>query len=260
MRTRTTPYAGTQAVRRALSILKAFTESRSEWPLTELATHLGMNKTTTFRLLDALQHEGLIARDPKTGLFRLGPTLVALGTQALRSMSLSDIAHGELTALTDATGETASLEVLAGDDVIVTDQVYGRYLTAGGSEVGMRFPAHATSTGKVLLAAARDADPKGFSLKSGLPRLTPKTIRTATALKAELERVSRRGYATAVEELESGYVAVAAPVRDLSGRVVAAVSVGGPSARFTIVRVRELVPQVREAARRISQKLGAPNL
>jgi len=246
------PYAGTQSVRRAIALLKMFSDEHPEWGLSELAREIGLNKTTAYRLLTALQSEGMVARSPLTEGWRLGPEAITLGALALRSNDLVSAARPELEALVRETGETASIEVLVGDDVLILDGVEGPSLVGASSEVGTRWPAHATSTGKVLLAA----EARRSGARRRLRKLTPRTIIDPDRLDRELERVRERGWATAIEELETGYVAVGAPVRDHELRVVAAISIGGPAARLTKDRIPELARRVVRTADRISRRLG----
>ena len=253
--------AGTQTVVRALRILRAFADARPEWSLADLSRELELSKPTAFRLLLALEHEGLVARHEPGGGYRLGPAAIELGARAQRANSVASAARPELEALTRATGETSSVELLAGEETLILDEVQGGHLIGTSPSVGTRWPAHATSTGKVLLAAAVDRDRdlvRRMARHAGgrLRGLTPCTIRSATRLSAELARVSRQGYSTAIGELEAGYVALGAPVRRHDGTVVAAISLGGPSTRFTDVRLPGLIKSVRESAARISQRLG----
>ncbi len=253
--------AGTQAVVRALRILRAFSDARPAWSLADVSRELGLSKPTAFRLLLALEHEGFVARPEPAGPFRLGPTAIELGARAQRANGVAVTARPELEALTRATGETSSVEILAGDETLILDEVQGGHLVGSSASVGTRWPAHATSTGKVLLAAAAEQDPdliRRLTRPTGgrLRGLTPSTIRSASRLSAELARVARQGYATAIGELEAGYVALGAPVRWHDGRVVAAISLGGPSTRFTDARVPGLLKALREAAARISHRLG----
>jgi len=144
---------------------------------------------------------------------------------------------------------------------VILDEVQGGHLIGTSPSVGTRWPAHATSTGKVLLAAALEQDAsliQKMTRRAGgrLRRLTSCTIGTSARLALELARVSKQGYATAMGELEEGYVAIGAPVRNHDGEVVAAVSLGGPSTRFTESRLPRLIKLVREAAARVSQRLG----
>ena len=248
-------YPGTQAVARALSLLKAFSDARPEWRLSELARAAHLHKATTHRLLAALEREGMVARDASGELYRLGPEAIALGARAARANHLRAVSRTELEALAAATGETATLEVLVDGDMLILDEVLGRGLIGATASLGTRWPAHATSTGKAVLAALPQAERKGLP-RARLIRHTERTITSAAALGRELEDVVRRGYATAYEELERGYVAVGAAVCDPEGRPLAAVSVGGPTVRLPASRVPALGRQVRAAAQRISAALG----
>ncbi len=253
----TKPYPGTQAVQRAFAVLKAFDSVHPQWSVSDLARHLGLHKTTTFRLLGALVHEGMLERDDAAGTYRLGAQLIALGSQALRSTDLYMASHSELEAVARDTGETATIEILVGDETVILDEVRGKYLVGGRPDSGMRYPAHATSTGKLLLAAARfgEHDARRARLPK-LAKLTSKTIATHADLDRELAKVWKQGFSTAIEEIEEGFAALGAPVRNHEGRTVAAISVGGAKVRFTRVRIGELTTRVRDAAERISRRLG----
>jgi IclR family acetate operon transcriptional repressor len=249
---RTAAPAGTQAVERALAVLHAVGETREPPGLAELAAQLGLHKTTVFRLLGALERAGFVMRDDEHHRYGLGPALMRLGAQARRSVGLSDAARPELAALAHETGETTTLEVLAASEVLILEEVHGRFLMGSRPEVGTRWPAHATSTGKVLLAAQAPSR-RG---SGRLARLGPNTITSRAALNRALATVRVQGFAVAREELEAGFVAVAAPVHDALGEVVAALSVAGPTARIPAARVRQLAVLVRAAAARVSAQLG----
>ena len=188
--------------------------------------------------------------------YRLGPALIRLGVVARRASTLQVVARPVLERLAAETGETVTLETLAGDEALILDEVRGRYLVSTAPEIGTRWPAHATSTGKVLLAA-RDAD-RPPDDAAPLPRLAPNTITSRAQLASELAEVRRRGYAIAAEELEPGFIAIGAPVTGAGGQVVAAISVAGPPTRLDAGRVPPLVALVRGAAAEISRHLGAP--
>jgi DNA-binding IclR family transcriptional regulator len=239
-----------------VGLLKAFTDDLPEWGLSDLARAVGLNKTTTYRLLMALEAEGMVTRGDQGEAYRLGPAAITLGGRALRANSLRAAAHAELVALAQATNETATLEVLAGNQVLILDEVFGSHVLGNTQSLGTRWPAHATSTGKVLLASLPD-DQRESILAAGLPSLTAKTHTTPAALRSELDRARTAGYATAIEELEAGFVAVGAPVRNVTRAVVAAISVGGPSLRLPPERLPTVAAQVVAAAERISNRLGS---
>ena len=243
-------YPGTQAVVRAVRLLKACAGHPAP-RLGDLCRSQGLHKTTAYRLLSALESEGLLERT-EDDAYRLGPEMVALGNQALGAPQLREAARRELDALAEATRETATLEVLAGDDVLILDEAMGGRVVGSVPSLGTRWPAHATSTGKVLLAYRGN----GHAIARPLPGFTPRTIVDPAALARELARVRRRGYAVSAEELEPGFVAVGAPVHAADGTVVAAISVGGPRTRLTAGRITEGARLVRGAAARISHTLG----
>lgn len=248
-------YPGTQAVRRALALLKAFDDIQPERGLTDLARVVGLNKTTTFRLLSALEGEGLVSKSAGGETYRLGPAAITLGARAMRSNSLYAASRTELEGLAAQTGETATLEILVGTDTLILDEVRGQFLIGATPEIGTRWPAHTTSTGKAILAHLPRSVVQEMLPRDLEPR-TKKSITAADRFETELDRIKKVGYATAVEELEAGFVAVGAPVFDHTGSVVAAISLGGPKARFMHERIHELAPLVKAAAARISARMG----
>jgi DNA-binding IclR family transcriptional regulator len=249
------PYPGTRAVRRAVGLLKAFAPERPQLRLAELSQAVRLNKSTTYRLLTALESEGMVERSPDGDAYRLGPQLLLLGRGAGGTADLRQAARAELAALAQETRETATLEILVGGEVLILDEAMGRHVIGAVPSAGSRWPAHATSTGKVLLAGLDPAKRQAF-LSHPLAALTSRTLTRPTGLGRELDRVRRRGYAITSGELEPGFVAVGAPVRSADGAIVAAVSVGGPRSRLTADRRRELAERVPAAAARISAMLG----
>ncbi len=243
---------GTQAVSRAIAILKALAAAEHAFGLGEIAAEVGVNKPAVFRLLGALDAEGMVVRDDATGGYRLGPELIKLGSAAIGSTDLSAAARPELLDIMHETGETATLEVLIGTEILIIAEVQGRKLLGTTPELGMRWPAHATSTGKLLLALSDPAPVVGQ-----LTKRTPKTIVSRVTLERELEDVRKRGYATASDELEVGFTAIAAPVCNHFGKVVAALSINGPTARLTPAAIRAMAATLCSAADRVSLKLGA---
>jgi len=248
-------YPGTQSVQRAMSLLNAFTDTQPEWGLNDLAQAVNLNKTTAYRLLSALEIEGIVARDEHSGGYRLGPGAIILGGRALRTNNLNIVSHTELGKLAEVTGETVTLEILIDCDVLIIDQVQGSHVLGAAQDIFTRWPAHATSTGKVLLAYLPVILCEEL-LSAPLERYTENTITDLNELQEELTRIRTRGYGTVYEELELGFVACAAPIFNHNGRVDAAISVGGPNVRFQSERMQELVEVVLQAAGRISQKIG----
>ncbi len=251
----TKAYPGTQSVLRALSLLKAFDDNHPTWGLSELARAVDLNKTTAFRLLSALESEGMVARGPDGESYMLGPDVVMLGGRALRANNLRDIVRPELEALAAETRETASLEILSGREMLVIDEIVGAHLVSGVPSLGSRWPLHASSTGQALLAFL-PAEAVANLLPVALIPVTPYTVTDRAALRAELERTRARGYSVADETLELALVAIAAPVYNHDGQVVATLSIAGPKSRVTPGHVSDIGQQVMAAADRVSARLG----
>jgi DNA-binding IclR family transcriptional regulator len=171
-------------------------------------------------------------------------------------------ARPELEWLARESGETASLEVFYAGETLILDEVHGQHLLGTAPSIGTHWPAHATSTGKVLLAAHRAGELEPSQASQALPespllrRFTERTIVARPALGAELERVSQQGYAIASGELEAEFVAVGAPVRNHMGQVVAAISLGGPAGRLRAGDRQRGIRLVVQAAGKISERLG----
>jgi DNA-binding IclR family transcriptional regulator len=253
------PYPGTQAVVRAISLLKVFSDEHDEWQLTDLAKEVGINKTTAFRLLKALEGEGLLARDSESNAYRLGFEMVTLGGLALRSNDIRSVTHPILESLAATTRETASLEVLIDSETLILDEVLGTHLMSGAKSIGTRWPAYATSTGKAMLATF-PLDEINRRLPQRLEPLTEFTISSRELLIKELNQTQVRGYAVAWEELELGLVAIGAPLRNYDGGTVGAISLAGPTRRLTRERLPGIGGLICEKAREISRRLGYPAL
>ena len=246
---------GTQAVQRAMALLKAFDDDHSTWGLSALARETGLNKTTAHRLLAALEREGMLGRAADGDRYVLGPEVVVLGGRALRANNLRAVARRELEHLAEETRETASLEILSGGQMLVIDEIVGGHLMSGVPDLGSRWPLHASSTGLATLAFLPDGEAAEL-LPRTLARVTAATITGRVALRVELACIRERGYSVADETLEAGLVAIAAPVYDYDGRVVAALSIAGPKVRVTVECVPVIGNRVRAAAADVSALLG----
>jgi IclR family transcriptional regulator, acetate operon repressor len=220
---------GAQAALRALRLLKLFSAEEPELTLAEVSERAGLNKTTAHRLLQALYSEGMLERAGNGG-YRLGPALMALGVQALSSNDLRLRARPLLKRLAEDSGETATLEVPIDDSMLILDEVTGgRFLGAGGN-VGTRWPMHATSTGKVLMAFD---ERRAGRLAGHFASLTQRTITAREQLELQFGEIRRRGFAETVDELEDGFSGVAVVVRGGAGDVLGALSICGPTQRFS---------------------------
>lgn len=247
-------YSGTQAIRRAVAVLKAFGPDSAPLTAQQISQRTGLNRSTVYRLLSALDHEGLVASDD-AGRYRLGPDLAILGALALRQIDLHQVALPFLRTLAEQSGETVDLEILHGGHVLLVEEIEGAHLLNAASNVGTLYPAHCTSTGKLLLADLPPAELDAL-LADELAAPGPRAITDAAALRVELQASLARGYATSYEELEAHLYAVGAPIRNHRGRVVAAISISGPAARLPPEREPEIAALLLEACAAISHALG----
>jgi IclR family transcriptional regulator, acetate operon repressor len=237
-----------QSADKALAILAAFDESRSDLGVSELASELGMHKSTVSRLLAALERRGLVRREGER--FAPGPELARLGALAVRGLTLTGVARPALELLAERTGETVNLAVREGDRALNVLQVDAAHFVGVTDWTGRAAPLHASANGKALLAFGDGRFP------ARLAKLTPRTIVDRGELRADLARARSVGFAVAVEELELGLHAVAAPVFDAGGLCVAAVSVSGPAYRLTEPRLPAVGQLCADAAADVSARLG----
>jgi DNA-binding IclR family transcriptional regulator len=243
-----------QSVARAMQLLEIIAED-GEMGVSDLARRLDVHKATASRLASTLASRGLIERDRATGRYRLGFGLIRLAGAVMANLDLVRVARPILEDLAHETRETVNLGVLAGDSVVYVDQLSGARSVVSVSWVGRRTPLHCTSNGKVLLAYMPAADRSRF-LGGPLEALTPRTIVDPAALNAELEDARQRGYAKALEELEEGLNAVAAPIRQADGTVTAALSVSGPAFRMTARDLPRIGQITARSASEVSRRLG----
>jgi len=245
------PPQGAQAALRAIRLLKLFTAEVPELQLADISSLSSLNKTTTHRLLQALLSEGLIDRNPGSGAYRLGPGMMALGVQALSSNDLRLRARPLLKRLAEETGETTTLEIPIDDMMLILDEVTSKHFLGASGNVGTRWPIHATSTGKVLIAF----DSAGVDrLGETLSCLASNTITEFNKLEQELGDIRQRGFAEVVDELEDGLSGVAAVVRGGMGEVLGALSICGPSQRMSGSRRAQLGAMLCAAASQLQPR------
>jgi IclR family transcriptional regulator, acetate operon repressor len=222
---------GTQAVDRAARLLTEVVHAADPMTFTGLSAATGLAKSTTSRLLLALERNGLVRRDDH-GRFLPGEMFVSFAWRGGAEAGLVAVAQPFLERLGKATSETINLGVAGNGMVEQIAQVDSTYLIGGTNWVGMSVPLHCSALGKVLLAYGAAQLPAG-----PLERRTDKTVISEAALRADLAGVRARGYAVTDEELEPGLIAVSAPVRGYDGAVIAALSVSAPTTRMTRERV-----------------------
>ncbi len=247
-----TEATGTQSIDRAAQLLVRVVESSRPTSVGALAASSGLPKSTTSRLVGALERQGLLQRDGGRGSLRPGPVLMRFAHRGVGDVDLVELAQPTLRALADETRETINLAVPTARGVEHLAQVDSGHYIGLTSWVGRAVPVHAAANGKVFLAYGAARLPAGARLE----RLTERTIADRPALEAELAEVRRHGYATAVDELEPGLWAVGAPVRGAGDEVLAALSVSGPTIRLADGRLEELGALLIDHAARLSARLG----
>ena len=248
--------AGTQAIDRALAVLFSFTAERPERQVRDLSVELGLNKSTVYRLLQALANAGLVRRDDGTGGYRLAAAVVDLAARFLGSLDLRSEARPHIEALVRRHGESVNLAVLDGHDAISVDVVPGTRMPQLVSRLGRRIPVYCSGAGKALILDRSDAELKALMADEKFAQLTPNTITSMKAFLARLPEWRGQGWALNDEESEVGMRAISAPVYDHTGSIAAAVSLSGPAFRLDDGKVAELAASVCETARHISGLLG----
>ncbi|MCD4523646.1 IclR family transcriptional regulator [Nocardioides sp. cx-173] len=244
---------GVQSVDRALTILEVLARV-GEAGVTEIAAELEVHKSTAFRLVATLEQHRLVEQTEDRGKYRLGVGVLRLAGATTARLDLVQEARPLCRQLAAATGETVNIAVLSESSALYLDQVAGSSALQPHNWVGQHIPLHATSNGKVLLSGL---DRPGLDALVG--RLAPYTDLTITSkarLREELEAVRAQGYAVAVDELEVGLTAAAAPIRNAHGDVVASLSVSGPTFRLPDQRLAEVVDLLVAAALEVSHRLG----
>jgi IclR family transcriptional regulator, pca regulon regulatory protein len=245
-----------QSLERGLTVIRAFGEEAPEMTLSEVAGRTGLTRAAARRFLLTLTDLGYVRTDGRR--FALSPRVLELGYAYLSSLSLPEIAEPHLERLVAEVRESSSVSVLDGDDIVYVARVPTSRIMRVAINVGTRFPAYATSMGRVQLAALGEAELAAYLARAELRPLTPRTLTDREALRAELGRIRAQGWALVDQELEEGLRSVAAPIRDRSGRVVAAVNVSAHASRASRDAVRRLLlPPLLATAERIEADLRA---
>lgn len=245
-----------QSLARGLAVIRAFDASHPQLTLSDVARATELTRAAARRFLLTLVDLGYVRTDGR--LFMLTPRVLELGYAYLSSLSLTEVAEPHLERLVAEVGESSSVSLLDGDDIVYVARVATSRIMNATINVGTRFPAYATSMGRVLLAGLPEDELRAYLARADLRRLTSHTVATAGQLRSELARARRQGWALVDQELEEGLRAVAAPIRNRAGQVVAAVNVSAHGARTSLESMRRnLLPPLLATAARISTDLGA---
>jgi IclR family transcriptional regulator, pca regulon regulatory protein len=244
-----------QSLERGLAVIRAFGPDDPELTLSDVARRTDLTRAAARRFLLTLVDLGYVRSDGKH--FALTPRVLELGYAYLSSLSLPEIAEPHLERLAAQVRESSSVSVLDGDEIVYVGRVPTSRIMRVSINVGTRFPAYATSMGRVLLAALPDDQLEAYLQRAEIEPLTARALATADALRAELDRIREQGWALVDQELEEGLRSIAVAVHDSDGRVVAAVNVSAHASRTAKDAVRrELLPPLQDTARRIEADLA----
>jgi DNA-binding IclR family transcriptional regulator len=245
-----------QSLQRGLGILELIAKDGTGLTMAEVSRKIGLHTSTTFHLLRTLTSLGYLVQDETTREYRLGSKVFRLAASVLTEVQILNTSGPLLAEMAQQTGETSHLAIFEHGEVIVIDKVDGSSPVRLSDRVGYPRPAHATAIGKVLLAHLPEAELKTFLGTHELKPMTPRTINAAPVLEQELVRVRDQGYAFDDEEFTQGIRCLAAPVRNFTGLVVAAVGISGPVWRVSLDRVAQLTEFVKAMGHRLSRELG----
>jgi IclR family pca regulon transcriptional regulator len=244
-----------QSLARGLAVIRAFDARHPELTLSEVARSCELTRAAARRFLLTLVDLGYVRTDGK--LFSLSPRVLELGYAYLSSLSLPEVAEPHLEELVAQVHESSSVSVLDGDDIVYVARVPTSRIMTVAINVGTRFPAYATSMGRVLLAGLPEPELAAYLARVRPDRLTSRTIASPAALRAELERVRAQGYAIVDQELEQGLRAIAAPIHDRTGTVAGAVNISVQAARTSLEAIRkQFLPALLAATARIDADLS----
>jgi len=245
-----------QTVGRALDILEAFMESNEALGITELSRRVRLNKSTTYRIAQALRTRNYINQDHQTNKYCLGHKILGLASSFLNQNKLREIARTYLQELSKKTLQTVQLAVLQEDKVVYIDQVEGTDIFQVRLRIGDRGPLHCTAAGKSILAFLPDGEVERIFEKSEFVPFTDKTITSMSQLRNDLRKIRRVGFSFSNQEYDKNLRAVGAPIIGMGSKVIGAVAVVAPYHRIRVKEVSRYGNMVREAGLKISLVMG----
>jgi IclR family KDG regulon transcriptional repressor len=240
-----------RAVERSLDILLCFTLQTPELSMTEIATQVGLHKSTAHRLLATLENKRFVQRDPNSGLYRLGLRLLRLIHVTLNHDNLLQLAIPHLHRLSEAFEENVHLTVLDVTSVVYVHVIESPRRVKLAAALGQSLPAHATASGKAILAFLPESELLNI-LERGMQQYTKNTIRSVEEYIKDKQEIIERGYAVSEQEYESDINALAAPIFDVDSYPVASISIAGPAYRLTNERILEIAPSLLSTVNEIS--------
>ena len=232
------------ALAQGLGALALFSRERPAITPPEIARELSLSRATVFRMLNTLESLGYVVRDDGRRQFRLGPAVLGRGFAYLASFDLVEIAQPILQKLRDETSMSSHMAIRDGAEIVYVSRFAARTTIASSVQVGTRLPAHATVLGRMLLCELGESELKALYPQAMLHQFSPQTPRSLAELRALLKEDRERGYAVSQSFFENGVSAIAAPIRDTSNAIVAAINITAVDARVTI---KELNGRLKDA-------------
>ncbi len=244
------------SILRASLILKSFSSGKTNFKVGELAGRLGLDRSTTYRILLSLEEAGFVEKDQKTGAYSLGLGIFEIGNAYLRQMDLIQLSKPMMADLAQRVQETVHLAVLSGTEIVYVDKYDSPRSVGVISKIGQRGPLHCTSLGKILLAFQPEDQQSTILQSLRMTAFTPRTITTKQKLVEELKTIKKQGYALDRREIEEDVECIGAPVLNHLGSIVAALSISGPQKKIGTPQERHFIGEVVKVAAHISAKLG----
>lgn len=243
-------------VKKALSILCVLAEEKEALGLVDLANKLGLNRSTAYRLVLALTEGGFVKQDSATQKYSLGLKIVELAGDILNKMEIREVARPFLKELMELSGETVHLGILDKGQIVFIDKIDGPEVVRFFTHLGKRFPAYVTSIGKAILAYLPKEDMENVLKLQSFQAHTPNTIVNKQVFRDHLNLIRSKGYAIDHEENRLTVCCIGSPIFDAANKVVAAISISGPSFRLNLKRMKELSKPLKLTALKISKNLG----
>jgi len=246
-----------QSLEKGLDILFLFIEEKPSLTVEEIAQRGRLPKSTCYRFLNTLKRKNVIEFEGASGKYKLGVRLLKLESAIYNSLSIAEISIPYLQQLSDLSGETAQLVILNKNEGICVERVESTATLRVMPDKGTPIHLHSGASGKVIMAYLSTEERDRIIKEKGLRKFTANTIINPDALRKELDEIRKRGYGVSDQEIYQGVKAVAAPIFNSRGKITASICVAGPRDRVTPKKVTILVPRIKEAARNISNQLGA---
>ncbi|AOY77943.1 Pectin degradation repressor protein KdgR [Clostridium formicaceticum] len=244
-----------KSILRGLSVIEVLGKEK-ELGVTELGDALGLNKSTVFSIIKTLEFAGYLYKNPKTGKYKLSLKLYSIGREAFNHLDIIEVIKPYLEKLSNKYQETIHLVAADRREVVYIDKIESNQSVRICSKVGERLPMHCTGVGKAILAYQSDKEIEEYIREKGLTAYTKNTITEPESFRQELKNVVKNGYSLDNEEVEEGLFCIAAPIYNFDKEIVYAISVSGPKFRMTEDKVKNIVKDVKNTCREISQKLG----